>query len=309
MPFILIVFIRRMPYIYSMATTSKIILLFSLFILSTSHCPGGGILWEINSKENPKSKVYLLGSIHMASEDLYPMPKQVSTAFSDSDYLALELDISKIDPAEMKKKMMIGGGRNIDELLSFETIAKLDNEFLKFGLKKSVWEKFKPWAALLTLSQLKLNAEGFRPDLGIDFHYLMETIKDGQEVLELESFELQMDMFAHLDLFSEQYIEYSLQSLDSDIKMVSSLIQAWKTGDTLTFSKFIWNEKNEKQEENKKILKIMLDDRNVAMAQKIEEYLTSDKTYFVIVGTGHLLGKAGILQLLANKQKYQLIKK
>ena len=37
------------------------------------------------------------------------------------------------------------------------------------------------------------------------------------------------------------------------------------------------------------------------MLDKILEYLDTDKTYFVIVGSGHLSGKKGIVQLLDAK--------
>jgi uncharacterized protein YbaP (TraB family) len=37
------------------------------------------------------------------------------------------------------------------------------------------------------------------------------------------------------------------------------------------------------------------------MISKIERYLDSEGTYFVIVGAGHLVGKKGILELLKSK--------
>jgi len=37
------------------------------------------------------------------------------------------------------------------------------------------------------------------------------------------------------------------------------------------------------------------------MTSKIEGYLNSNGSYFVIVGAGHLVGKRGIVELLKNK--------
>jgi uncharacterized protein YbaP (TraB family) len=42
-------------------------------------------------------------------------------------------------------------------------------------------------------------------------------------------------------------------------------------------------------------------ERNDAMTQKIEEFLQTDKTYFVAVGAGHLVGERGIVQQLRDK--------
>ncbi|MGA2330770.1 MAG: TraB/GumN family protein, partial [Syntrophales bacterium] len=41
--------------------------------------------------------------------------------------------------------------------------------------------------------------------------------------------------------------------------------------------------------------------RNRNMAQKIEGYLKTNGTYFVVVGAVHLLGDKGIIQLLKDK--------
>jgi len=294
-----------------MTNINKIILFFIILVLHSFNSFAGGIFWEIKSKNNinHKATVYLLGSIHMATDELYPMPKEIDVAFSNSDYLVLELDISKINPIEMQKKMILDGGKTIDNLLSENLINKLENEFSNFGMKKSEWMRLRPWAAVLILTQKILMRDGLNPDLGIDFHYLMESIKDGQEILELESFELQMETFARLDSFPDSYIDYSLESLHEGKKMIDNMIKAWKKGDTLAISKILWDEESQKIEGYAELLKIMLDERNVGMTKKIEEYINSDKTYFVIVGAGHLLGEKGILQLLQNTKKYNILKK
>jgi uncharacterized protein YbaP (TraB family) len=43
----------------------------------------------------------------------------------------------------------------------------------------------------------------------------------------------------------------------------------------------------------------LLDDRNVAMVKKIDSYMATDDTYFVVVGALHMGGPRGILRLLA----------
>jgi len=41
--------------------------------------------------------------------------------------------------------------------------------------------------------------------------------------------------------------------------------------------------------------------RNRNMVSKIENYLQSKGTYFVVVGAGHLIGSKGIVQLLKDR--------
>jgi hypothetical protein len=45
----------------------------------------------------------------------------------------------------------------------------------------------------------------------------------------------------------------------------------------------------------------LFEDRNVKMLSKIEGYLNSNGSYFVIVGAGHMVGKRGLVELLKAK--------
>jgi len=42
-------------------------------------------------------------------------------------------------------------------------------------------------------------------------------------------------------------------------------------------------------------------ERNRNMVSKIEEFLRTKETYFVVVGAGHLVGKKGIIEMLRGK--------
>jgi uncharacterized protein YbaP (TraB family) len=42
------------------------------------------------------------------------------------------------------------------------------------------------------------------------------------------------------------------------------------------------------------------------MSEKINDYLQTDKTYFVVVGAAHIIGKDGILDLLFKLKKYSI---
>ena len=46
------------------------------------------------------------------------------------------------------------------------------------------------------------------------------------------------------------------------------------------------------------ILDVIIFQRNMKMAEKIKGYLSTDDTYFVVVGAAHLVGGKGIVSLL-----------
>jgi uncharacterized protein YbaP (TraB family) len=49
------------------------------------------------------------------------------------------------------------------------------------------------------------------------------------------------------------------------------------------------------------VVQKLFDERNVKMMSKIEGYLNSNGSYFVIVGAGHLVGNKGIVELLKSR--------
>lgn len=53
----------------------------------------------------------------------------------------------------------------------------------------------------------------------------------------------------------------------------------------------------------------MYSDRNIKMANNIEQFLNENKEVFMIVGAAHVLGEGGIVDLLQNKNyKIELVK-
>ncbi|PIB52543.1 TraB/GumN family protein, partial [Pseudomonas sp. 2995-1] len=57
-----------------------------------------GVFYKV---EEGSTTVYLLGSIHVGMEELYPLHESIETAFLESDHLAVEIDITDIDEMAM----------------------------------------------------------------------------------------------------------------------------------------------------------------------------------------------------------------
>src|SRR3954468_22859172 len=50
------------------------------------------LFWKITS---PTTVVYFLGSIHVATPDMYPLPAEIEAAYATCDNLVVEADITK----------------------------------------------------------------------------------------------------------------------------------------------------------------------------------------------------------------------
>jgi uncharacterized protein YbaP (TraB family) len=79
-----------------------------------------------------------------------------------------------------------------------------------------------------------------------------------------------------------------------------SMVRAWTSGDAQALESII-ADAVQPDTSLAPVLEKLLDKRNVKMTSKIEGYLNSNGTYFVIVGAGHLVDKSGIVELLRGK--------
>ncbi len=259
---------------------------------------GNLFLWEVKSDD---ATVYLLGSVHVAKESLYPLDSAIENAFDASDYVVVEADISKADPASLAGMLMYHDDRTLESEAGSELFAEFKDRFDKMGVPAVVYNKLKPWAATIMLQFDDLSGEGYSQENGIDL-YFMEK-RGNKKLLELESVKEQIKFLEILDEFPDVFLDYTLEEQDISVDELDELFAAWKAGDARRMEEII----KESFKGYEKIKRVLLDDRNVNMVKKIEGYLEGKSTYFVIVGAGHLVGQNGILSLLAKTGKYSIV--
>ena len=149
------------------------LLLFSLLFVQCSSIKTDTekklFIWKISSDN---STVYLLGSVHLAKESLYPLDNKIESAFAESDNLVVELDVNKVNPLELMKKVMYQDGNTLENNVSKEIYSQLKSMFDKHGIPAIAYEKAHPWFATVMLVNLELTASGYDEKNGIDLHFL-----------------------------------------------------------------------------------------------------------------------------------------
>jgi uncharacterized protein YbaP (TraB family) len=78
------------------------------------------------------------------------------------------------------------------------------------------------------------------------------------------------------------------------------LVQAWTSGDTKGVESIITRSLAEDKGLSS-IYEKLIYERNRSMASKIEDYLKTKESCFVVAGAGHLVGKRGIIEILKAK--------
>ena len=90
----------------------------------------GCLLWKVKSDT---STVYLLGSVHVAKKEMYPLHPAIEKAFSDSSAVVVEADVKPEDQAKLmgliQKRATYTPPDNIEKHVTAETIAALKKHF------------------------------------------------------------------------------------------------------------------------------------------------------------------------------------
>ncbi len=252
-------------------------------------------LWEVAGLSN---RVLLMGSIHLLSQNDYPLDTRLNDAFDQTEVLVLESDLRLTQRLKFHEFMMEEGildeGNSLKTILETEELKKLEQSLGRLGLSLSQINNLKPWLAATVLTTYSLIQSGFDMELGIDQYFFTHALADEREIFGLESPEIPIKALSRMPLNQQKY--YLLQSLN-EIELAEEemeiLIAAWKTGNTddlklltreLAVYPVLYNE--------------LITKRNMRWLETIQSYFNIDKNVLIIAGAGHFPGEEGLLNLL-----------
>ena len=149
----------------------------------------------------------------------------------------------------------------------------------------------------MTISTLVWQAQGFDAAKGVDLYFLDRA--DDREIVELESLEEQLELFASLD--GEHLLEMTLDSIDTVEQDTVDLHRAWRCGDAELLSEVAIERPRERDPEIETFVTEFLDRRNEGMADDIVTLLDRGGESFVVIGAAHLVGPTGVPDLLRQR--------
>jgi uncharacterized protein YbaP (TraB family) len=285
------------------------ILLFSL-VLPLSGCTspdtvdeenGKSFIWKISSDN---SHVYLLGSVHIATPDIYPLDSVIEEAFQESEKLVVEININEVSifgtMMLLDKYGAYPEGEGLRENLPESLYHKLESTFSEMDIPISTLDSYRPWVIVMMMEGMVITDQDYSADYGIDLHFMDGAVDRDMEILELETVEYQLEIMSGLpDELMIQVIEMYVEGPDMDdyINIVGYMLALWEKGDAEGLEEVLF-EDLEEEPALAPYYDVIFDQRNYNMITKIEEYLADEYTYFIIVGAGHLVGEEGLLNLL-----------
>jgi len=184
----------------------------------------------------------------------------------------------------------------IEQRLTGETLKKLNEYLGQVGIDISQVNKMRPWFLGMTIAVQEMIGLGYDPDLGMDLYFLANAA--GKNIVELETIGEQIEVLAgDPDDVQDLALRMALDDIPNLEPLMNSMVDAWSRGDAEALDE-IMREPSDRYPLLEQQFKRTIDDRNLDMARKIANFLKTDKTYFVVIGGGHIGGEKGLLSLI-----------
>jgi uncharacterized protein YbaP (TraB family) len=256
-------------------------------------------LWRV---EAGKGTVYLLGSIHMLKREDLALKPIVDEVFNKAKRLAFEIDLLNESP-EKSQKLILQRGLNLDGKLLQQKVSRETFQWAtiwanELGIDIKILTPMKPWLAGLMLTVLHLQRMGYDPSLGVDRQLAKRAQAANKPVSGLETTESQFDRFDRLPAnLQEMMLRYSIGEIEQVNKAVERLVKVWRDGDVAAAEQLFLAGMAQYPE----IQDLLLDQRNRNWLPQIEKFLQESDDTLVVVGAAHMLGKAGVVELLRSR--------
>ncbi|AXF56546.1 TraB/GumN family protein [Salicibibacter kimchii] len=157
----------------------------------------GGFLWEV---EEGDTNVYLQGTIHLGEEDFYPLQSNTEEAYEEADVVLPEINTNDIDTDDMQSHVMdlatYDGTMTLEDHLPADLYAEVEGTLESLGFEAKMFDNFQPWYIEMLLLQLAIEQTDYDAQHSVDQYFLDRAEEDGKEIVELESYEDQMEMLA-----------------------------------------------------------------------------------------------------------------
>jgi len=264
-----------------------------------------GFMWKVEKNGNT---VYLAGTIHVADKTTYPLRSELEAAFKSADYLGVEVDLTQYTPEQLGAIINDLGtykdGTTLKDHVSAETYKGVTDILKGLGAPENAFDQYEPWYVSLMIPSLMFSDAGYEAGLGIDQYLMNAAMESKKPIIQLETAEQQYSVFDHFSaelqesLLADAIAAYNDPSLAEGQSALEALLNMWKTGDETVLLEVT----KAQQSQSEEYYQAFIADRNKEMTSKIEGYLNSDehKTYFVAVGSLHMIGDDGIITLLTN---------
>ena len=299
---------RTCTYQEAMVMTNRLI----LAIYDGQDAGSKGLLWKATNGDNT---LYLLGTIHLDRDNVYPLHKSLRDAIQASEEVIFELDLNDQEGAALLQSMQTyQDGTTLADHISPELYQRVQAAAATIGKDSNALDAYKPWALASLFSTLAMQDDSTSSNaMAIDSYVNAAAVNAGKTIGAVETYAFQGGIFDGLSPeYQESYLDSTLAGFEATLSgstsspeidealqnqdvLLSAMFAAWKDRDPEAFSKVYDKASiiNSTDELNSKLFT----QRDPGMIKAAAEYLETEgsHTYFMAVGAGHMVDPGGIV--------------
>ena len=229
---------------------------------------------------------HLVGSIHMGTRDMAPLPAKLLKKLRQADALIVEADVSGNDSPFTD----LPAFADLDERISDELRQRLHKITHELGISPSLFSTQPLWQIAMILQATQAQQLGLRPEYGIDYQ-LLKTAKQAQKpIIELEGASSPIDLLCQLP--------------DNGLALLDDTLTHWHTNARLLQQMMSWWLKSPPQNNaislpntfSQSLYDVLMHQRNVAWRERL--HAMPPGRYVVAVGALHLYGEGNLPALM-----------
>ncbi|MHA4810651.1 TraB/GumN family protein [Flavitalea flava] len=251
------------------------------------------LLWKISGKGLVKPS-YLFGTMHILCAVDAALSDSLKLAITNCDEVFFEIDLSDMKGMlNSIQYMRMKDGKKLSDLLSAGEYEKVKSYFSKNAglLPFGMLERFKP---MLISSMVEEGNLGCKTTDGMELMILKETRSHNKTVKGLETVEFQAGLFDSIpyEKQAKDLVIY-IDSAEENKKMTQDLAAVYKKQDLDQIDSL--TRKGDPSMNG--YMDLLLYDRNRRWVKALDSLLPV-KSLLIAVGTAHLPGKDGVIDLL-----------
>lgn len=229
---------------------------------------------------------HLVGSIHMGTRDMAPLPAKLLKKLRHADALIVEADVSGNDSPFSD----LPSFAPLDERISEDQRQNLQKVTDELGISPALFTTQPLWQIAMVLQATQAQQLGLRAEYGIDYQLLNAAKQANKPVIELEGASSQIELLCQLP--------------DNGLALLDDTLTHWHTNARLLQQMMSWWLKTPPQNSeitlpntfSQSLYDVLMHQRNEAWRDKLQAMPAGH--YVVAVGALHLYGEGNLPEMM-----------
>jgi uncharacterized protein YbaP (TraB family) len=273
-----------------------IFILFCYSSFSQSKYPS--ILWEIQKKGSSKTS-YLFGTYHTSSKGVFKLADSIFYAIKNVDMVGTEINSTTWQTEDDKYDKMKNSYQIFNSSVSDASINQGSFRKTNTIAKLPVFISFQPYSINYFLYRNNKGNEDFEEEAYLDRFIASTGYKFGKKIVGVESY--MKSMISSIEAYKESELEEKKSNKKMPDGLSRNLINDMIFNGYKNNNLDIMDSLDKYNYESEAYYKKFIIDRNYDQADSIDYYIKKGNSIFAAVGSAHLPGDDGVIEILRKK--------